>query len=58
MPGVFVDDENGDQIPIVDRNGKFVKEIKDFAGLEVKNFSDKPSDDLTCLLYTSDAADE
>ena len=47
MPGVFVDDENGDQIPIVDRNGKFVKEIKDFAGLEVKNFSDKPSDDLT-----------
>ena len=24
-----------------------IKEIKDFAGLEVKNFSDKPSDDLT-----------
>ena len=40
MPGVFVKDDNNDDVPIVDKNGKFVNEITDFAGMEVKNFSD------------------
>ena len=47
MPGVFVKDDNNDDVPIVDKNGKFVNEITDFAGMEVKNFSDRHSGELS-----------
>ena len=38
IPGIFIKDENGDDAPIVDKQGKFVKEITDFAGMYVKNY--------------------
>ncbi len=37
VPGVFVKDEEGLDVPIVDKQGKYVKEITDFAGMYVKN---------------------
>jgi len=37
LPGVFVKDEEGNDVPIVDKQGKYVKEITDFAGMYVKN---------------------
>ena len=37
MPGVFVKDEEGNDAPIVDKQGRYVKEITDFAGMYVKN---------------------
>jgi len=36
VPGVMVTDENGKEVPIVDKQGRFVKEITDFAGRFVK----------------------
>ena len=39
VSGVFVNDIEGNQVPIVNKSGKFVKEITDFAGLEVKTFT-------------------
>lgn len=36
IPGVYVKDENGKDLPIVDRQGKFVKEIGEFGGRYVK----------------------
>lgn len=36
MPGIFVKDEEGKDVPIVDKQGKYVKEITDFAGMYVK----------------------
>ena len=41
LPGVFIKDKNGNSVPIVNKAGKFVDEIIDFAGMEVKSFSDK-----------------
>ncbi|MGK7395205.1 MAG: isoleucine--tRNA ligase [Candidatus Cyclobacteriaceae bacterium M3_2C_046] len=38
MPGVMVKDAEGNDVPIVDRQGKFVQEITDFAGMYVKNY--------------------
>jgi isoleucyl-tRNA synthetase len=40
LPGIFVKNEKNEEVPIVDKSGKFVKEITDFAGLQVKSFSD------------------
>lgn len=37
LPGVFVKDEEGNDVPIVDKQGKYVAEITDFAGMYVKN---------------------
>ncbi len=37
MPGVFVKDEEGNDVPIVDKQGRYVKEITDFAGMYIKN---------------------
>lgn len=37
MPGVFVEDEDGNMAPIVDKQGRYVEEITDFAGMYVKN---------------------
>ncbi|GHE23663.1 isoleucine--tRNA ligase [Sphingobacterium griseoflavum] len=36
IPAILVRDENGKDVPTVDRTGKFVKEITDFAGRFVK----------------------
>lgn len=36
IPGILVKDENGKEVPIVDRQGRFVKEITDYAGDFVK----------------------
>ncbi|UIR55157.1 isoleucine--tRNA ligase [Sphingobacterium sp. SRCM116780] len=36
VPGILVKDENGKEIPTVDRTGRFIKEITDFAGRFVK----------------------
>ena len=38
IPGVTVKDPEGKEVPIVDKQGKFVKEITDFAGMYVKNY--------------------
>ena len=46
VPGIFIKDENGKEVPIVDRQGRFVKEITDFAGMPVKNYNDE--DDCRC----------
>ncbi|MEH6308885.1 isoleucine--tRNA ligase [Olivibacter sp. CPCC 100613] len=59
VPGVLVKDENGKDVPIVDKRGRFVKEITDFAGRFVKEeyYSDeerqhadfKPTDVLIAI---------
>ncbi|WP_316822302.1 isoleucine--tRNA ligase [Pedobacter gandavensis] len=36
VPSVLVKDENGNEVPLVDKQGKFVKEVTDFAGRFVK----------------------
>lgn len=41
IPGVLVKDDEGNDVPIVDREGKFVSEITDFAGMYVKNYTDE-----------------
>jgi isoleucyl-tRNA synthetase len=45
VPGVMVKDENGNDIPIVDKQGKFVDEITDFAGMYVKNYTGEDEND-------------
>ena len=45
IPGIYVQDENGEDAPIVDKHGRFVKEISDFAGMYVKNYTDQDEDD-------------
>ena len=45
IPGVMVKDENGNDVPIVDKQGKFVKEISDFAGMYVKNYGGEDEND-------------
>lgn len=50
IPGVLVKDEEGNEMPIVDKQGRFVKEITDFAGMYVKNYT---REDETSLDYRS-----
>ena len=45
VPGVLVQDENGNEVPIVDKQGRFVSEITDFAGMYVKNYTGEDEDD-------------
>ncbi|MGB3851827.1 MAG: class I tRNA ligase family protein, partial [Tunicatimonas sp.] len=45
VPGVLVEDENGNPAPIVNKQGRFVQEITDFAGLPVKNYDDEDESD-------------
>jgi isoleucyl-tRNA synthetase len=59
VPSVMVKDENGQDTPLVDKQGKFVKEVTDFAGRYVKEeyYSDaerkapdfKPTDVLIAI---------
>jgi len=54
LPGAFVKDEEGNDVPIVDKQGKYVKEITDFAGMYVKNEyyteEDRPEKSLDVLI--------
>ena len=54
IPGVFVKDEEGNDVPIVNKQGKYVKEITDFAGMYVKNEyykeEDRPEKSLDVLI--------
>ncbi len=45
IPGIMVKDENGKDVPIVDKRGRFVEEITDFAGMPVKNYDDEDESD-------------
>lgn len=45
IPGVLVKDQEGNQVPIVDKQGKFVEEITDFAGMYVKNYEGRDEND-------------
>ncbi len=45
IPGVLVKDDLGNDIPIVDKKGRFVNEITDFAGMYVKNYTDEDESD-------------
>ncbi|MCG8305938.1 MAG: isoleucine--tRNA ligase [Cytophagales bacterium] len=45
VPGVLVKDDNGNGVPIVDKQGRFVKEITDFAGMYVKNYTGEDEND-------------
>lgn len=38
IPPIMVKDEDGNPIPLVDKRGKFVKEVTDFAGRYVKDY--------------------
>ena len=45
IPGLFIKDEKGKEIPIVDRRGRFIEEITDFAGMPVKNYDEEDESD-------------
>ncbi len=47
IPAILVKDETGKEVPIVDRQGRFVSEITDFAGRYVKEeyYSDEERDE-------------
>ena len=45
IPGIYVKDKLGDDVPIVDKHGRFVDEITDFAGMYVKNYDDSDESD-------------
>ncbi|MCY4418610.1 MAG: isoleucine--tRNA ligase [Cytophagales bacterium] len=55
LSGVYVKDDQGEQIPLVDKMGRFVEEVKDFAGRYVKDFGfsepEKESTDLSIALH-------
>jgi len=54
IPGVLVKDEEDNEVPIVDKQGRYVKEITDFAGMYVKNEyyseEDRPDKSLDVLI--------
>ena len=45
IPGVTVTDTEGKEVPIVDKKGRFVQQITDFAGMYVKNYEGKDEND-------------
>ncbi|WP_394347717.1 isoleucine--tRNA ligase [Mangrovivirga cuniculi] len=45
VEGIFVKDKDGKELPIVDRQGRFVEEITDFAGKYVKNYTGEDESD-------------
>ncbi len=47
VPSVMVTDDNGNELPLVDKHGKFVAEVTDFAGRYVKEeyYSDEERND-------------
>ncbi|TAG54917.1 MAG: DUF559 domain-containing protein [Cytophagales bacterium] len=47
IPSITVLDENGKPAPLVDKKGKFVAEMGEFAGMYVKNYDGKDESDPT-----------
>lgn len=47
IPSITVLDENGKPMPLVDKQGKFVKEMGEYAGMYVKNYEGKDETDPT-----------
>ncbi len=45
IPGVMVKDDQGNEVPIVDKQGRFIGEITDFAGMYVKNYDGADEND-------------
>lgn len=45
IPAIGVISEDGDFLPVVDKKGRFVEEIRDFAGMFVKNYERKDESD-------------
>jgi isoleucyl-tRNA synthetase len=45
IPPLMVKDEAGYDMPLVDKQGRFVKEVTDFAGMFVKNYEGKDESD-------------
>ncbi|MDQ3394704.1 MAG: isoleucine--tRNA ligase, partial [Bacteroidota bacterium] len=45
IPAIGINSEDGDFLPIVDKKGRFVPEIKDFGGMYVKNYEKKDESD-------------
>lgn len=61
IKGLWVTDEEGNPTPLVDKTGKFVKEMGEFAGRYVKNYKDdpdwvNPDIDLSVKLKTENRA--
>jgi isoleucyl-tRNA synthetase len=54
IPGILVKDEEDNDVPIVDKQGRYVKEITDYAGMYVKNEyysnEDRPDKSLDVLI--------
>ena len=45
IPGLYVQDETGKDVPLVDRHGRFRPEVTDFAGMYVKNYTGEDEND-------------
>ncbi|MFA0961629.1 isoleucine--tRNA ligase [Roseivirga sp. BDSF3-8] len=45
IPGMFLKDEEGYEVPLVDKQGRFRPEVKDFAGMYVKNYDGQDESD-------------
>ncbi|MFN0050433.1 MAG: isoleucine--tRNA ligase [Cytophagales bacterium] len=45
IPSITVLDENGKEMPLVDKKGRFVKEVTDYPLMYVKNYEDKDESD-------------
>jgi isoleucyl-tRNA synthetase len=45
IPAITVKDEAGNDVPLVDKRGRFVNEVTDYAGLFVKNYERKDEND-------------
>ena len=45
IPGLYVQDETGKDVPLVDRQGRFRPEVTDFAGMYVKNYTGEDEND-------------
>ncbi|MFN6944183.1 MAG: isoleucine--tRNA ligase [Cytophagaceae bacterium] len=45
IPAILVKDENGNDVPLVDKRGRFVDEVTDFAGMFVKNYDGQDEKD-------------
>lgn len=47
IPSIVVIDESGKPMPLVDKQGRFVKEMGNYAGMYVKNYEGKDENDPT-----------
>lgn len=60
IPPIMVEDEEGNPIPLVDKRGRFVKEVTDFAGRYVKDYGQEEErsvdEDISIMLKKADRA--